>query len=261
MADAAAALVTAGDREADRFDGVARSDLARLLDVPRLALFARVGSTLDVAHRLAAGGAPAGTLILADEQTAGRGRAGRRWASAPGAGLWLTLVERPSDEAALAVLSLRIGLRAAAVLERWAEEPIRLKWPNDVFVGTRKVAGILVEARWREQRLDWVAIGVGVNVVAPAGLQAAGGLRAGTSRAELLAELLPAIRAAAAARGPLAPHEVDAFAARDLARGRRCIAPSVGTVRGIGADGALVVEGDGATVRHRAGSLVFTEDA
>ncbi|HEX6059141.1 MAG TPA: biotin--[acetyl-CoA-carboxylase] ligase [Gemmatimonadaceae bacterium] len=250
-----------GDREADRIDGVPHPELARLLDVPRLALFARVGSTLDVAHRLAGEGAPAGTLVVADEQTSGRGRAGRRWASAPGAGLWLTLVERPSDVAALAVLSLRIGLRAASVLDRWAEEPVRLKWPNDIFVGTRKVAGILVEARWRERRLDWVAIGVGANVVAPADVPAAGGLRAGTSRVELLAELLPAMRAAAAARGPLAVHEMDAFAARDLARGRRCLAPSVGVVRGIGADGALVVEADGATIRHRAGSLVLAEDA
>lgn len=248
-------------READRLDGVEREALARLLDVPRLALFERVGSTNDVAHVLASEGCPSGTLVVADGQTAGRGRAGRRWVSDPGAGIWLTLVERPSDPAAVAVLSLRAGLRAAPVLERWADGPVRLKWPNDVFVGSRKLAGILAEARWRGERLDWVAIGVGINVRAPADIATATGLRRGTSRVELLAELLPALRAAAAARGALTERELAAFAARDLARGRRCIAPGKGVVEGIGADGALVVREGGEETLHRAGSLVFAEEA
>ena len=248
-------------RATDRLDGVERAALARLLDVPRIALFERVGSTNDVAHALAGEGCPSGTLVLADEQTAGRGRAGRRWVSAPGVGLWMTLVERPSDPAAIAVLSLRIGLRAAAVLDRWASGPVRLKWPNDIFLGARKLAGILVEARWRDTRLDWVAIGVGINVVAPAEVATATGLAPGTSRVELLAELIPALRAAAAARGQLTERELAAFAARDLARGRRCIAPGKGVVEGIGADGALVVREGGEETLHRAGSLVFAEEA
>jgi BirA family biotin operon repressor/biotin-[acetyl-CoA-carboxylase] ligase len=251
----------AGARAADRLDGVEREALARLLDVPRLALFDRVGSTNDVAHALAGEGSPSGTLVVADEQTAGRGRAGRRWVSGPGVGLWMTLVERPSDPAAVAVLSLRIGLRAAAVLDRWANGPVRLKWPNDIFVGARKLAGILVEARWRNTRLDWVAIGVGINVVAPADIATATGLGPGTSRVELLAELVPALRAAASARGSLTERELAAFAARDLARGRRCTAPGAGVVEGISADGALVVREGGAETLHRAGSLVFAEEA
>lgn len=250
----------AAGRAADRLDGVERETLARMLDVPRLALFERAGSTNDIAHALAGEGSPSGTLVVADEQTAGRGRSGRRWVSAPGAGLWLTLVERPSDPAAVAVLSLRVGLRAAAVLDRWAGEPVRLKWPNDIYIGVRKLAGILVEARWRDARLDWVAIGVGINLVAPPGVAAAG-LGPGTSRVELLAELLPALRAAAAARGTLTDRELADFAARDLARGRRCIAPAEGIVEGIGADGALVVREGGAETLHRAGSLVFAEEA
>jgi BirA family biotin operon repressor/biotin-[acetyl-CoA-carboxylase] ligase len=246
--------------EADRFDGRPRDELARLLDVPRLSLHASVGSTLDVAHALAAAGAPAGTLVLADEQTAGRGRAGRRWASAPGAGLWLTLVERQSDVAAIEVLSLRAGLRAAAVLDRWADAPVRLKWPNDLYIGARKVAGILIEARWRDERPEWVALGVGVNVVRPA-VATGAGLRAPVDRVELLGELVPALRAAASARGALTERELDAYAARDLARGRRCTSPSAGVVAGIAPDGALVVRDGTVEVRHRAGSLVFAEEA
>jgi BirA family biotin operon repressor/biotin-[acetyl-CoA-carboxylase] ligase len=89
-------------------------------------------STLDVAHRLAADSAPAGTLVIANEQTSGRGRGGKEWQSPPGAGLWLTLVERPVDTSGLGVLSLRVGLAAAEALDRFATEPIRLKWPNDL---------------------------------------------------------------------------------------------------------------------------------
>src|SRR3954468_708598 len=122
--------------------------LSELLKVPRVEVLETTTSTLDVAHRLAAEGAPAGTLILADEQTAGRGRDGKSWQSLPGAGLWLTLIERPEDSSGRGVLSLRIGLAAAEPLDRFAAEPIRLKWPNDLFVDGEKLAGILVEARW-----------------------------------------------------------------------------------------------------------------
>jgi BirA family biotin operon repressor/biotin-[acetyl-CoA-carboxylase] ligase len=82
---------------------------------------------MDVAHRLAASGAPAGTLVIANEQTAGRGRGGKSWQSSPETGLWLTLIERPADTSGLDVLSIRVGLAAAESLDRFAPEPIRLK--------------------------------------------------------------------------------------------------------------------------------------
>src|SRR5204863_7213918 len=114
-----------------------------MLDLPGVALLESTTSTLDDAHQLAGDGAPAGTLVIANEQTAGRGRDGKSWQSAPGAGLWLTLIERPKDSSGLSVLSLRVGLIAAEALDRFASEPIRLKWPNDLYVDRGKVGGIL----------------------------------------------------------------------------------------------------------------------
>ena len=243
------------------FEELTSDDLARLLDLPAVIALDRTGSTLDVAHAAAAEGAPAGTLVLAEEQSAGRGRGGRRWSSPRGAGLWLTLIERPNDPRAIEVLSLRLGLRAARALDRFAGGSVGLKWPNDLHLGRGKLAGILVEARWREGRPDWVAIGFGLNVHAPDDVPRAAGLLPGTSRLEVLAELVPALRAAAAARGTLTDAEVSTYASRDIARGRACVQPAPGTVRGITPAGELVVAGATGEQPHRGGSLVLQEDA
>jgi BirA family biotin operon repressor/biotin-[acetyl-CoA-carboxylase] ligase len=233
--------------------------LARLLELPRVVAFGTVGSTLDVAHALASEGAAAGTLVIADEQTAGRGRHGRTWRSEPGAGLWLTVLERPSDVDALNVLSLRIGIAIAPALDPFALERVRLKWPNDLYVAGRKLGGILVEARWRDSRPEWVAIGVGVNVRAPAAEPKAIGLRSSISRLDVLGAIIPAIRAAAACTGALSDEERRAFAARDVAAGQQCAEPVIGTVQGIDAAGALLVQSATGMVAVRAGSLVLTE--
>lgn len=243
----------------ERYEGYTGAALAALLDVPRAEVWESVTSTLDVAHALAAADAPAGTLVLAERQTSGRGRSGRRWASAPGAGIWLTLIERPLDTAAAELLSIRLGLRAARALDRFAPSPIALKWPNDLYAGGGKLAGILVETRWREQRIDWVAMGFGLNVRAPADVVGAASLRPGTSRLEVLAELVPALRAAAAGRGPLSDAELAEWSARDLARGRRVREPAPGVVLGIDAHGALIVRSPAGELACRSGSLVFEE--
>jgi BirA family biotin operon repressor/biotin-[acetyl-CoA-carboxylase] ligase len=241
------------------YDGADPEALRRLLDVPRFSCHAEVESTMDVAHALAAEGAPAGTLVLADRQTAARGRGGRRWTSASGAGVWLTLVERPLDPDAVDVLSLRVGLKLAAALDRFSVTPVRLKWPNDLFVDAGKLAGILVEARWRDARPDWVALGVGINVLPPEGVPVAGSL-GGASRVEVLAEAVPALRAAASARGHLTARELEAFAARDMARGRDAREPGRGRVAGITAAGDLLLDTAAGRVAYRTGSLVL-EDA
>ena len=217
-----------------------------------------VTSTMDEAHARASRGAPAGTLIVADEQTSGRGRGGNVWESEAGVGVWCTLIERPTDAAAVDVLSIRLGLALARSLETFAPGPICLKWPNDLYVGLGKLAGILVEARWREGALDWVAIGVGVNLVAPRQNRGAASLNAGTTRSEVLLHMIPALRIAAQCFGILTAQEQYDWTQRDLATNRAVTAPVAGVVRGLERNGALRVE-DASGVVHelRAGSLVF----
>lgn len=246
---------------ADDVGGAERdaSALAASLDLPRVVWLADVASTMDIADRLAREGAPAGTLVLADAQSRGRGRSGKNWASRPGAGVWMTLIERPLDASGLDVLSLRVGMRAARALDRFASAPVMLKWPNDLLLPTGKVGGILVEARWREQRPEWVAIGIGINLVDPR-VPGGASLGAGAVREAVLGELVPAIRGAAAARGPLSARELEAYATRDWARGRKVVAPEQGRVAGVTPDGAVLIETAGEIVSCRSGSLVFKGD-
>ena len=212
---------------------------------------------MDDAHGVASVGAPAGTVVLADRQAAGRGRNGRRWASESGQGIWMTILERPNDPHAVDVLSIRVGLRAAKALDRFAGSSVGLKWPNDLFIGDGKVAGILIEARWRANRIDWVAIGIGVNVREPRGVASAVALSNGVERVQVLEELVPAIRSAAAARGALTASELSAFADRDVARGRACVEPAPGEVQGINELGELLVATRSGVRAFRDGSLTF----
>ena len=112
-----------------------------------------IESTNTFARRLAAQGAPHGTLVTADAQTAGRGRQGRAWTAPPGTALLCSWVIRDPSP----LLSLAAGVAVAAVCGTGA----RLKWPNDVLIDGRKVAGILVEGRPQEH---WAVLGIGLNV-------------------------------------------------------------------------------------------------
>ena len=239
-----------------RYDGRSGEELAALLALPRVVVFDEVASTLDVAHELGDDGAPAGTLILADAQTAGRGRMRRSWRSDPGAGIWLTLLERPPGDDALGVLALRLALALAPVLDAFSTSRVELKWPNDLYIGGKKLAGVLVEARWRGPRLDWLAVGVGINVRAPDGMDVAA-LAAGSDRVSVLRAIVPSLRGAAAAPGILSRAELARFRERDLAAGHRCVAPVSGTVAGIDVDGALLVDSADGRVALHAGSLVL----
>ncbi len=125
------------------------------------------------------------------------------WTSAPGAGILVTLLERPrdaeGDRVALVARGTQVGARARPIRRR------RRCSSSGRTISTsaaRSSPAILVEARWRDEKLEWVAIGIGINLRAPRALPAAS-LRSGTSRVEVLAELIPALRAAAAATGPL----------------------------------------------------------
>lgn len=238
------------------YDGVSAAELEQQCGLPVL-VFDSVSSTLDVAHEYGAKGMISPLVILADSQTAGRGRSGHQWSSPSTTGIWLTLLERPTDRAALDVLSLRIGLNAARALDPFAAEPIRLKWPNDLYVADRKLAGTLVEARWRQEIAEWVAIGFGVNVTPPADQPQAIGLDPGTRRLDVLPPLIAALHRAATTEGVLTDDEIEQFNARDLARGKPCAEPARGYVRGITPAGELLVELADATVKIRSGSLVL----
>src|SRR5215217_5816600 len=122
-----------------------------MLGRPRLH-YRVIGSTNARARDLAAAGAAHGTLVSTDHQTAGRGRQGRGWVGPPGRALALSLVLRDLDP----LIPLRAGLAVADL----AGPAARVKWPNDVLLDGRKVAGILVEGRPQE---GWAVLGIGVN--------------------------------------------------------------------------------------------------
>jgi len=249
-------LSSSADANEARFDGLIAAELAALLNVPRVELFESATSTLDIANAIGPSAA-AGTLVIADEQTAGRGRLGRSWTSERGAGIWLTLVEGPEDPLALEVMSLRCGLYAAEALDALASAPIGVKWPNDLYVRGRKLAGVLIETRWRGTSPEWVSIGFGLNVADPP-IDYAIGLAHGTTRREALVRLVPALRRAALATGLLTDDELTRWSARDVARGRLVEAPSAGTVAGISSRGELLVRAtDGTETAHRSGTLTF----
>jgi BirA family biotin operon repressor/biotin-[acetyl-CoA-carboxylase] ligase len=247
-----------GASEGISYDGRSADEIAALLALPLVRLYAEVSSTLDVAHELGQMGAPAGTLVLADAQRAGRGRMGRSWQSEPGSGIWLTLLERPTAGDMLSVISLRIALALAPALEPFAVDPIRLKWPNDIYAGRRKLAGILIEARWRGGRPDWLALGIGINVRAPSGYDGAS-LAPATNRLDVLAALIPGLRDAMGMTGQLTEAELHAFAARDLAIGAHCDLPARGRVAGIDRGGALLIDTDQGRLAFHGGSLVLAD--
>lgn len=212
---------------------------------------------MDAAHELAREGARGGTIVIADTQTAGRGRAGNRWVSESGGGIFITLLERPVDPSALEVLSLRVGLAAARALDLFSSEPVRIKWPNDLYAEGKKLGGILIEARWRDSELDWVAIGLGINVRAPAEIIGAAALDPGTTRIDVLEELIPEVRAAAERSGLLDADEMAEFEGRDFARGKQCVEPAIGVVEGVTNAGELVIALADSVVKFRTGSLVL----
>ena len=123
--------------------------------------FRQVGSTNTVARELAAAGAPHGTVVTAAEQTAGRGRQGRTWTAPPGSALLYSAVLRPI-ESRHSVLPLAVALavcETAEVLRPGIE--CKVKWPNDIHLEGRKLAGILIEARPQD---GWAVLGVGLNL-------------------------------------------------------------------------------------------------
>ncbi len=130
-----------------------------------LYLFQQIGSTNDQARQLADGGAPEGLLVVAEEQTGGRGRGGRRWLTPPGSALAVSVVLRPPLPAGQAArVTMLAGLAVCEAVELVAGVRADLKWPNDVLIGGRKTAGILVDSAFRGAVLEYAVLGIGLNV-------------------------------------------------------------------------------------------------
>jgi BirA family transcriptional regulator, biotin operon repressor / biotin---[acetyl-CoA-carboxylase] ligase len=205
------------------------------------------GSTNDRARELAAGGAPHGTLVTASAQSAGRGRQGRTWSAPPGDALLLSLVLRELHP----LLPLAAGLAVARVAGG------QVKWPNDVLLDGRKVAGTLAEGRPQE---GWAILGIGLNVaVRPGDLPpdvAARAATLGRPRTDIpvvLRELLAELERALAL-----PHAalLDELRARDALLGAPVTwSGGAGTGAGIDDDGRLLVRTAGGVVALDAGEV------
>ncbi len=249
--------------------------LGRWLGCHRVVLV-ECGSTNDEAARLARAGARHGTIVIAESQRAGRGRDGRTWVSPPGLGLYLSAVVRPPLPLALVPpMTLAIGVGLCDAI-RTVGADATLKWPNDVLVGGRKLAGVLVEAQSQGTRLEAVVVGIGVNIggelpsdVANTAItleEAAGQTihrdRFVTTLLEhvehwidrYIASGLPAVSAAWQER--MAKHLM--ARASSTARGESMI---VGEVAGLDGDGALLLRDDRGTLhRVRSGDVEVMRD-
>ena len=192
---------------------------------------------------------PEGTIVVAEAQSAGRGRQGRAWVAPAGRALLMSVLLRPPVDRPPAELSLVAGVVVAATIERETGLPTGVKWPNDVLIGRAKTAGILAEKRG-----EILALGIGINVnqtreelpadtrLEATSLRAAGGRE--HDRAFLLARIAEGLETAyrswlAAGLGSIAADLAD----RDVLRGRSVRVGEVeGTAAGIGPDGALLLD-------------------
>ena len=231
---------------------------------------AATGSTNDDVLALARAGAPEGIVVVADHQTAGRGRKGRTWQAPPGASLLMTVLLRPPAAVAdLATMVCAVSL-AEAVEDVTGIAP-RLKWPNDLVVGDRKLCGILAEADWQRDGAVAVVVGIGLNVSWPTPLPngiaetmtALNLLGATTTREEVLGAFLTRLEArygplvAGADRAPV----LDAWRARSATIGRhvRVELPDRtvdGTATGVTAEGHLIVDTGAGTETFAAGDVI-----
>ena len=260
-------MTAVAERAADRWEGEEVGSLAALWRVPEVHAFERLGSTSDVARRLAEAGAPAGATVVAGEQLAGRGRVGRAWSSPAGMGLWASMVARPRELPAPAALPLLVGLEVARALDGFVGAGATgIKWPNDLLVAGRKLGGILCEAAWTGSALSFVIIGVGLNVLQgeddfpgeirgrATSLRAAGA--SGATLREVAAAVIPALHLRLSGALALGPGELAEPRGRDALLGRRVAVTDAregarlpaGAGAGIAADGALLLRDEAGTL-------------
>jgi len=227
---------------------------------------------MEVARQRAAAGAPEGHVVVADAQTAGRGRRGRSWHSPPGAGLWCTVLLRPAGER-IETLGLVAGAAVLEALHALGATDARLKWPNDILVHRRKLCGILLAAEGQVPKTPVVLLGIGVNLGAATAVDLPaeiGALYVGLD--EVVAEPVAADAVLAALLASFAQHysrwsqigldsALEWWRRFDVLRGNRVTAegpegPVVGVADGLDPSGALRVRRDaGDIVLVRAGEV------
>lgn len=131
----------------------------------RIHAYDTTDSTMDIAHRLAAAGEPDGSVVVAEGQTQGRGRVGRAWVSPKGKGIYASVILRPSVPIAqVSQITLVMAVAAATAVQRQTGLKPQIKWPNDLLIGPRKLAGILTELNAELNRVRYVVVGIGMNV-------------------------------------------------------------------------------------------------
>ncbi len=246
-------------------------DVAPLVSHPLWRAFvgdAVMTSTNDAAQELAEGGADEGTVVVAGRQTVGRGRLGRGWES-PAGGAYVSVVLRPPVPPVDAgPLSLVVGLGIAHGLEMLGARP-KLKWPNDVWLGDGKVAGVLLEMNAESDRVTWVVAGFGLNVVRRDAVPPA---------ASFVRDVVPGATvpgAAAAALDGVAEAygvwldagfgaHVEAYNERDMLAGRRVVVSDAsgavrarGIARGVDLEGRLLVESHAGVEAVSAGEVTL----
>jgi BirA family transcriptional regulator, biotin operon repressor / biotin---[acetyl-CoA-carboxylase] ligase len=223
--------------------------------------FAEIGSTNTYARRLAEQGARDGELVIADSQTDGRGRLGRHWVSPPNVNLYFSVILRPKLAPARAPqITLMAAVALAETLESFLPVPPAIKWPNDITVNGKKLAGILSEMSCGIEAVDFVILGIGVNVNYPVDLMPEEIRQSATSvlaecqkkisREDFLRRLIQHLDRCYGeieenGFAPLAPRWEAYFGSRGQ-RVRIEILDQVmfGTAKGIDHDGALLLEDD-----------------
>ncbi|WP_419948793.1 biotin--[acetyl-CoA-carboxylase] ligase [Candidatus Palauibacter sp.] len=251
-------------QQADRWAGTSAAALRERWDRESVYAFGSIPSTNDVARELAGAGAPAGSIVLCHEQTAGRGRRGRAWRSPAGAGLYLSMLFRLGTEIVPPLVTVVAGVDVARELNRrFPGLGVGVKWPNDLMARDRKVGGILSESAGGGNAEGLLVIGVGVNVEP-------GRLPEEVHRAVSLAECVgpvslidvaDAVVAGLERRLPAVPNTLDSASLDELDRfdwlRNRWVEhripdrePAVGLAAGIAPDGALLLRPRGGALRR-----------
>ena len=149
-----------------------KEDLNRIIDdlkIPAFRLFKETDSTNSQALKWLSQGAPEYSLVIAEAQTAGRGRNGRKWVTTPGSSLAVSVILHPStrEREKLGLFSLLGGYSVLKVLEKHYHINAQVKWPNDVLIKNKKTAGVLAESLWQGENLQGIVLGIGINLMMP----------------------------------------------------------------------------------------------